>query len=116
MVFFYKNSFIASLLSITGCILIMGGIGTGFNILLILAGIPFLIGGHEYSEYVSFKKWWKKVVEANLVPEIAKSTSTAIQIYNKNPGTRTLKKIRELNPEAAANIEAQLQAKKNAKT
>jgi hypothetical protein len=116
MIFFYKNSFIASIISITGCMLIMAGIASGFNILMILAGIPFLIGGHEYSEYVAFKKWWKKVVEANLVPEIAKSTSTAIQIYNKNPGTRTLKKIRELNSQAAANIEAQLQAKKNTKT
>ena len=114
MIFFYKNSFVASIISITGCLLIMAGITTGFNILLILAGIPFLIGAHEYSEYVAFKKWWKQVEKNNLVPEIAKSASTAIAVYNKNPKPRTLNKIKVLNPPAAAHIESQLQ-QKNAK-
>ena len=115
MIFFYKNSFIASILSITGCMLIMGGIASGFNILLILSGIPFLIGGKEYSEYAAFKKWWKQVEKANLVPEIAKSVSTAVSIYNKNPQPRTLKKIKVLNPQAAAHIEAQLQKQQSSK-
>lgn len=111
MVFWYKNSVIASLISITGCMLITGGIASGFNILLILAGIPFLIGGYEYSQYVAFKKWWKQVEQANMIPQIVNSVSTAITVYNKNPNPRTLKKIQVLNPQAAAHIAAELKKK-----
>lgn len=109
MILYYRNSFVASMISLVGCMMIAGGIADGWNIGLILLGIPFLIGGKLYSNWVaetkSFEKWWKQVENANLVSEIAKSTETAVAVYKKNPQERTLEKIRELNPAAAAYIE-----------
>lgn len=118
MVLFYKNSFVASVLSILGSILVMCGImmfpeGEIFGgIVLILVGAALIFWGKNVSANKSFKKWWQQVVDANLVPEIARSTQTAIAIYNKNPQKRTLQKIAELNPAAASQIEQQLAARK----
>ena len=110
MVLYYKNSILASLVSIMGCFFVMfafamfseGDIGSG--ILSLIFAVPFLVGGKWISKNKAFKKWWKQVINANLVPEIAKSTSIAVEIYKKNPESRTLKKIQEINPEAAAYI------------
>ena len=120
MIRWYKNSFLASVVSIFGCVIIIGGITTfkddvAVAILAIVIGLAMAILGKRISDNKAFKTWWKKVVELGLVPQIAQSTSTAIDIYNKNPQKRTLKKIAELNPAAAAQIERSLAAKKKRK-
>lgn len=120
MIIFYKNSFLASLVSIIGCIFCLCAIlgcvdGDPSALVLLLPGIPLLIWARVISDNKRFKKWWKQVTDANLEPQIAASVQTAIAIYNKNPQERTLKKIEELNPAAAANIRDQLARKKAAK-
>jgi ATP phosphoribosyltransferase regulatory subunit len=67
------------------------------------------------SDNKAFKKWWKQITDANLEPEIAKSTYIAMEIYNKNPQKRTLDKIAQLNPSAAEMIQQQLNAQKKKK-
>lgn len=109
MILYYRNSFIASIISLFGCALACFGIMDNWNIGLILAAIPFLIGGKLYSNHVAFRKWWKQVEKANLVPEISRSVDTAVAVYKKNPTKQTLSKIRTLNPQAAAHIERALQ-------
>lgn len=112
MVLWYKNSFLASVVSILGCILVITGIGIAgegdvtATALLILCGIPLIIWGKVISNNKAFKKWWKQVTDANLEPQIAQDVNTAIAIYNKNPQKRTLQKIAALNPAAAAQIQA----------
>ena len=112
MVLWYKNSFLASVVSILGCILVIAGFGVSgegdmaTTAGLIICGIPLIIWGKIISNSKSFKKWWKQVVDANLVPQICQDVNTAIAVYNKNPQKRTLKKIAELNPAAAAQIQA----------
>lgn len=112
MILYYKNSFIASMISIIGCAMIIAGFADGFQIVPILCGIPCLIGGKLYSNWVAdrkaFKKWWKQIKDANLEPRIAESEELALEIYRKNPERRTLEKIRALNPTAAALIEKSL--------
>lgn len=111
MVLWYKNSFLASVVSILGCILVIAGLGiSGEGDLaatagLIICGIPLIIWGKVISNNKAFKKWWKQVTDANLEPQIAQNVNTAITIYNKNPQKRTLKKIAALNPAAAAQIQ-----------
>ena len=117
MIRWYKNSFWASVVSIFGCLIILGGIysfseDVALAIGCIVAGLALALLGKYISANKAFKVWWKKVVDAGLVPEIAKSTATAIAIYNKNPQKRTLKKIAELNPAAANQIAASIAAKK----
>lgn len=118
MIRWYKNSFLASVVSIIGCIAILAGIygiaeeTVAEGVVAIVVGLALAILGKHISENKSFKTWWKQVTDANLEPQIAQSLDIAIQIYNKNPQKRTLKKIAELNPAAAENIEKQLAAKK----
>ncbi len=120
MIVWYKNSLLASLVSIFGCICCISAIvgaveGDPDVLVLLLPGIPLLIWGKTISENKRFKKWWKQIVDNNLEPQIAASVHTAIAVYNKNPQERTLKKIEALNPAAGAQIRAQLAQKKAAK-
>lgn len=113
----YKNSFLASVISLCGSAFTVGGICALFaepvtGICCIAAGIGLLAWGKNISENKAFKKWWKQITDNHLEPQIAASQQTAIAIYNKNPQERTLKEIAKLNPAAAQNIRAQLEAKK----
>lgn len=108
MLFYYKNSFLASAVSILGCIFVMialmGGNGyeIGETILLLVLGVSGLVGGKLISNEKAFKKWWKQVEDAGLEDQIRQSAQVALQIYKKNPKKRTIKQIEKLNPEAAA--------------
>lgn len=114
MVLWYKNSFLASVMSILGCILVLVGFGiSGEGDLaatagLIICGIPLIVWGKIISNNKAFKKWWKQVTDSNLETQIAQNIDTAVAIYNKNPQKRTLKKIAELNPAAAAQIQSSI--------
>lgn len=118
MIRWYKNSFLASVVSIIGCVAILAGIygivdeTVAEGVIAIVVGLALAIWGKQISENKAFKTWWKQVTDANLEPQIAQNVSTAIVVYNKNPQKRTLKKIAELNPEAARQIENSLAAKK----
>ena len=113
MILYYKNSFLASVVSILGCICILcmvlefDSYETTESIPVILLGIALLIWGKVISNNKAFKKWWKQVENAGLVGQIATDTSVAIAVYNKNPIKATLKKIESLNPAAAEAIRAQ---------
>ena len=85
---------------------IMGGIA------IILFGAAIFWWGKTIIDDKAFQKWWKQVTDANLEPQIAASVNVAVQIYRKNPQKRTLKKIAQLNPQAAQYIEKQIAAKK----
>lgn len=117
MVLWYRNSFLASAVSIFGCVLCMSAIvgcieGDPSTLVMLIPGIALVIWARNISHNKAFKKWWKQVTDANLEPQIAANVQTAIAVYNKNPQERTLKKIEELNPAAAAQIRAQLAQKK----
>lgn len=111
MLLYYRNSFLASVVSIAGCGMALYGIvvitegAVVIGLGAIAAAVPFLIGGKWISDNKEFNKWWKQVRKLNLEPEIAKSIDTAVAVYAKNPEKRTLEKIRKLNPAAAAQIE-----------
>lgn len=112
MVLWYRNSFLASVVSILGCVLVIAGISVSGDgdvattAGLIICGIPLIVWGKIISNNKAFKKWWKQVEDANLEPQIRQNVNTAIAVYNKNPQKRTLKKIAALNPAAAAQIQA----------
>ncbi len=117
MVLWYKNSFLASVVSIFGCALVMGGIATFAEdaapaVGLIAVGVVLAIWGKIISSNKAFKKWWKQVTDNNLEPVIARDLNTAVAVYNKNPQKRTLKKIAALNPAFAQQIEQSVAAKK----
>lgn len=114
----YKNSFLASALSILGYVFLATGIIAAFNgeiiggIFVVAISIAMMFGAKSISENKQFKAWKKQVEEKGYVPGIRSSVSTAIQVYNTFPCTKTLEYIRTLNPAAAENIAQQLAAKK----
>ncbi len=107
MFIWYRNSFLASVVSIAGCGILIGGIAVIAEgdilpgIAFIAAGLGLCILARVISGNKSFKKWWKQVTDANLEGAIARDADLAVKIYNKNPQNRTLKKIEQLNPAAA---------------
>lgn len=117
MLLYYKNSILASIVSMFGCAMIMGGIvsfteDVSTAIVFLLIGIAFAAWGKIISNNKAFKKWWKQITDNNLEPVIAKDLNTAIAIYQKNPQRRTLKKIAALNPTFAEHIQQTLASKK----
>ncbi len=112
MFLFYKNSFLASVLSILGCVLILVTIMTFEEYELYEAAIPLLLGvalnvaGKLVSNEKVFKKWWKQVKDLGYEEQIKTSFEVAQMVYSKNPRKRTLKEIAKLNPAAVAYIEA----------
>ena len=106
MILYYQNSFLASVVSIFGCLMILMGVMDAVHekYLLIGLGIVLLICGKLISNRKAFKKWWKQVEQANLVEKIRSDVEIAKIVYSKNPIRATLKKIEALNPAAAEAI------------
>ncbi len=105
MVFWYKNSFLASVVAIFGSMLgVLGFIyfeeSAVIAVALIAAAIALIAWGKKISNDKAFKVWWKQVVDAGLEPRIAEDANLALAIYKKNPQKRTLNKILALNPSA----------------
>lgn len=120
MVVFYKNSVLASLVSIFGCIFCTAaiyGIIDGIPEMLFMAviGIPLVFLGKNISKNKDFKKWWQKIESENRVQAIMSSVDAAVMAYREYPDNRTLKKIEELNPSAALSIKNSLEANKKSK-
>ncbi len=114
MVIFYKNSVLASIVSILGClaitIAVVVGLETGIDadgISLIVVGVALAVAGKVISKNKQFKTWWKQVTDAKLDEAMKTDANLAVKVYNKNPKKRTLKMIAQLNPAAAQYIEAQ---------
>lgn len=103
MIFWYKNSVLASIISIIGCVMVTVGISTS-EIMVAVLGAPLIFAGKMISSNKAFKNWWKQISDAKLIPLIAGDVNVAVSVYNKNPERRTLKKIEEVNPDAAKHI------------
>ena len=117
MILYYKNSFLASVVSILGCVFIITGVvgiveGEAGGIVAMIPGVALAIWGRIISDNKAFKKWWKQVEDKNLEPVIARDLETAIAVYNKNPQNRTIKKIETLNPAFAEHIRKSIAKKK----
>lgn len=117
MIIGYKNSILATLVSIIGCAFVFGGIAMviedgwsdsetmSIAIIMIVSGLALAFLGKYISNNKAFKKWWKQIEENNLEADIAQNLNTAIIVYQKNPQRRTIKKIATLNPAFAEYIE-----------
>lgn len=106
----YNNSILATLGSLLGYGLMMGGIIdflTGGNdaFMFIVMGLGVMWISGIYARNKAFRKWWKTIEKEGLLPKIRESRDVAVEVYKLNPTKKTLEKIRELNPSAATYIE-----------
>lgn len=124
---YYKNSVLASIISIFGCVLCyVGVIALIYTLIYIVLGkestvdeiISYVITAAwgifliHISEQVSkkkeFKKWLQMNAEINLEDRIKASADFAVKAYNSCPNKYNLKFITDLNPEAGAYIVASI--------
>lgn len=116
----YKNSILASIISILGYICCMFGIVMMIQekefvagILLILIGFGFICWAAQISENKRFKQWKKKISTPDVIAAIQNDIAFAVKVYNAYPSKKTLAYIRSLNPGAADRISQLLASQKN---
>ena len=107
----YRNSFWASVLSIVGTGVVAGGAmivlykaDLVYGFFFILLGLPMVIYARILGDKKDFQKWWSTHVDAEREKRIAESEEEAIAVYNKYPRQIMVKKLQELNPQAAEKI------------
>ena len=114
MFIYYKNSFLASLVSMLACGLIMIGIMFLIDgmilegIIFAILGIPLFLLGRRISQNKAFKKWWQELEKKGVIAQATTSQEVAMAIYKKDPQKRTLEAIRKINPMAALVIEGKV--------
>ena len=114
MFIYYKNSFLASLVSMLACGLIMIGIMLLIDgmilegIIFAILGIPLFLLGRRISQNKAFKKWWQELEKKGVIAQATTSQEVAMAIYKKDPQKRTLEAIRKINPMAALVIEGKV--------
>lgn len=107
----YSNSVPATLCSLLGSGLMVGGLWCLFRaeflngVILLLLGIGLALLASWISDRSQFSAWKRKVKKSGLIPEIQRSVPVAIRVYQTNPCTQALTFIRTLNPQAAELIE-----------
>ncbi len=112
----YKHSILATFLSMFGTGFSLGGIFILFNleaggIVILIIGICFMWWAESVNDKKTFTLWRKRLEENHIDQLITTSIADSVQVYNANPGKRTLEYIQGLNPQAAAYIRDQLSAK-----
>ena len=124
----YKNSGLATVVSLIGRIVLIIGIFCIVSIfevkeitdkiaaafssfLLIGVGILLTLLADRIATKKQFKAWQEKVIANGFTKDIRENPLAAIQIYNTNPGKDALEWIESLNPQAGMLIR-QMTAKK----
>ncbi len=114
----YKNSFLASTLSILSsltmiiCVAAFLGRAILEGILLLILGVALLFAAEYVSEKKCFKLWIRKLEANGMLAKVAEDNSAAVAMYNANPKKMTLAYIQKLNPDAAAIIARELEVQK----
>ena len=109
----YKKSFLASLVSIVGSIMMILGICLLFEelvagIICAVIGVAFLLWAPIISERKLFKLWIKDLKNKGVIEQLSSSNELCMQMYQANPHKRTIKFIAKYNTAAAETISASL--------
>ncbi len=110
----YKKSFLASLVSIVGSIMLLLGIGLLFEetvagIICAVIGVAFMLWAPIISERKLFKLWIKDLKNKGVIDQLSSSNELCMQMYKANPNKRTIKFIAKYNIAAAETISSALE-------
>lgn len=113
----YKSSGLATFVSIVGALVCYAGILCLFAkeflaaVICVVIGFAIQMGADEIAKNATFKKWKNEVVSKGYAQLIAQGDySVAVQLYNQNPGEKTIQYFETLNPQIAARIAASIQS------
>lgn len=113
MIIWYRNSFLASLISIVACVFAVCGVyaavdGEISGLLLLIPGIGGVLLGRWISDRkakkTAFKSWYAER-SADCDDLVRSSDAYATKLYRAMPTAQMLDYVRSLNPAAAAAIE-----------
>lgn len=117
----YKNSFLASIVSILGTGVALCGLMAllsreiAVGIVAILLGFGLMVLASSISDRKAFRTWLKEAKKkTDIDGMIRASVSSAIAVYNLYPGTYMLSYVSNLNPEAGRQIRQYLADQKAA--
>ena len=117
----YKNSFVASILSMCGYGLAMVGLIVAFTesiaggVIVALIGVGLAFWGAKVSENKQFRMWKQKIEADGMANRIKEDVKVAAMAYNSNPNKKTLAYISQLNPVAGELITDKIRSSKNQK-
>lgn len=117
----YKNSIVASILSVIGYTFLMIGIVVAVNesvpggIIIALLGVGLAIWGARISEKKQFRTWKNKIESTGLTGRIREDVNVAVMVYNSNPSKQSLSYISQLNPVAGELIAENLRSRRKQK-
>ncbi len=109
---FYKNSFLASLVSIFGYTFLMISLVGFFSenditlgIIMLALAIIFIPWAAVISENKTEKKWWKEITSKIPQSEIMSSKENILMVCSKSPkANRTYKRCLKANPELVMTV------------
>ena len=98
MIFYFKNSVLASIVSIFGCGFAMCGLALFADepagaVFMILLGVAMVLWGRNISKNKAFKTWWKQIEEKNnespneLLFKLPRTCSLPLMFTTKIPRT-----------------------------
>ena len=108
----YKNSFLASMISLFGSGFIFGGLymitsgELGGAIAMIVVGLICVFGASAISNNKAFKAWVKGLKEKGILDQLATSDALCKQVYQANPKKQTIKLIEKYNTRVADELYA----------
>lgn len=107
---FYKNSVIATIISIWGTTWTLVGFCVAISedaiagIVLAVVGICLIFVARVINEKAIFKKWIKGLKKDGIVEKLSTSEEMCIAVYNANPCKKNIKYIRKHNPVVAEKL------------
>lgn len=102
----YKNSILATIVSIMGTAFALGGVymiieGDTEAIPLVIIGVALMFGASAISKNKVFKTWVKGLKEKGILEQLPTNDALCRQVYQANPGKKTLALLEKYNPRMA---------------
>ena len=113
----YRNSILASIISIVGTICLVAGVCLVFEetitgIVMAIFGGVFMLWAHCISENKAFRRWKKQLKTDGIIDMMPSSNDICMRVYYSNPCKKTIKFIGKYNSSVADELKSQMRRKK----
>lgn len=109
----YPKSPLATIVSLSGSVMLVLGIGLIFaegvvGVVFAAIGVGLLIWASSISDAKLFKLWIKDLKSKGVIDQLSSSRELCLQMYQANPSKRTINFIAKYNPVVAEELTAAL--------
>ena len=105
----YRHSFLATVVSLIGSVLMLSGLYLLFvqalaGVACILIGIVYSFIASAISKRKQFRLWIKSLKQQGIIALLPTSRELCLQVYQANPQKRTINFIAKYNPAVAQEL------------